>query len=143
MVSASKPIMSDLRKLQSLFPVYGVKLESRGTPSAVNRFAYSLSRTWDPDEIQATDWFLQSIRAEYQLDWVDFAAKPMGETPAVTQKYNATHMEEQWGTGRPCYGILGSTISPWSAARSNQREDVEFWKHLKGQRKHGTRVCFS
>lgn len=44
-VSASRPMMVELHKLKMLLRVMGVRLEAQGIPSAVNRFAYALSRT--------------------------------------------------------------------------------------------------
>lgn len=45
MLSASRPMMLELRKLEVLLSAIGVKLEARWIPSAVNRFADALSRT--------------------------------------------------------------------------------------------------
>lgn len=48
MVSASKPMMSELRKFEVLMRVQGLRLEARSIASAVNKFSDSLSRTWNP-----------------------------------------------------------------------------------------------
>lgn len=64
MVSASKPMMAELRKLQKTLQALGVQLHARWLPSAVNRFADALSRTWDPGDAQVSRRLLHSIREE-------------------------------------------------------------------------------
>lgn len=72
-------MMYELRKLHVLLRVLGIDLEARSIPSAVNRFADSLSRRWDPDDVRASRELVASIRSHYQL-WTDvFARFPMGE----------------------------------------------------------------
>jgi len=61
MVSASKPMMIELRRLEVLLRVLGIRIEARWIPSAVNRFVDSLSRTWDPGDAQASETLLASI----------------------------------------------------------------------------------
>ena len=100
MVSASKPMMAELRRLQVMLRTLGVHIEARWLPSAVNRFADALSQTWDPGDVRATEQLLMSIQEEHQLDSVVFASRPLGETPVVRRKYLATQMEEDWGDGR-------------------------------------------
>lgn len=94
MVSASKPVMAELRGLQRMMAAPGVTIESRWLPSAVNRYADALSRTWDPGDARATGSFLGSIWREYHLDHVVFHLRPMGETFLARQKYLTTQMEE-------------------------------------------------
>lgn len=50
MVSMSQVLMAELKKLQALLQALGVKIEALWLPSAVNRFADSLPRTWDPQK---------------------------------------------------------------------------------------------
>lgn len=100
MVSASGPMMVELRKLEVLLRVLGVMMEARWIPSAVNRFADALSRTWDPGDIWATVSVTKSIRDQYALDAVAFGARPLGEPFIARQKYIATQLQEYWGDGR-------------------------------------------
>lgn len=48
--SASKLMSAELRRLQAMMRLMGVQIEARSLPSAVNRFADALSRTWDPGD---------------------------------------------------------------------------------------------
>lgn len=93
-------MMAELRKLQVLLHVLGVRIEARWIPSAANRFADSLSRTWDPGDARATEALLTSISHEYRLDRIVFAQRPQGEYIVARKKYLKTQMEEDWGTGK-------------------------------------------
>lgn len=62
MVSASKAMMSEFRELNKLLVALGVQLDARWFPSAVNRLADSLCRTWKPIDVRASDRLLQSIQ---------------------------------------------------------------------------------
>lgn len=99
MVSASKAMMAEPRKLQVLLRVLGVTIEARWIPSAVNRYADALSRTWDPGDARATTTLLQSNRKEHHLDHVVFRDRPLGDNAVAPAKYLATQMEEFWGDG--------------------------------------------
>lgn len=100
MVSASAPMMTELRKLEVLMRALGVRVDARWLPSAVNRFADALSRTWDPGDARATAELVQSVASEYRLDHVAFRERPLGETMVARHKYLVTQMEEDWGDGR-------------------------------------------
>lgn len=99
MVSASRPMMAELRRLQALMRALGVSIEARWLPSAVNRYADALSRVWDPGDARATDRLLRSIREGYRLDHVVFLERPVGETLVARKTYLCTQMEEDWGDG--------------------------------------------
>lgn len=58
MVSASKPMMVVIRRLDVILRVQGVWVEVQWIPSAVKRFAESLSRTWEPGDVRATQYLL-------------------------------------------------------------------------------------
>lgn len=99
MVSASRPMMAELRKLQALMAALGVKIEARWLPSAVNRFADGLSRTWDPGDTGATSTLLRSAQDAYQLEEL-FPFPPIGEHPIAREKHLRTQMDEDWGDGK-------------------------------------------
>lgn len=66
MVSASKPMIVEMRKLQVLLRSQGVNLESLWVPSAVNRFLDSLSSTWDSTCAQL---YLYCVRSGYSTSF--------------------------------------------------------------------------
>ena len=100
MVSVSKPVIAELRRLQVMLRTPIVQIEARWLPSAMNRFAGALYRTWDPGDVRATEQLLISIQEEHQLDSVVLASRPPGETPVSRRKYLARQIEEDWGDGR-------------------------------------------
>lgn len=99
MVSASKEMMAELRKLDALMKAMGVRIEARWLPSAVNKFADALSRTWDPGDARATSKIVESVQKEYGLDGVAFRDRPLGETMVARRKYLSVQMAEHWGDG--------------------------------------------
>lgn len=99
MVSASRPMMSEIRKLRVLLRVLGVDIEARWIPSAVNRFADSLPRTWAPGDVQASRQLVTSIRHRYQLSLDVFARFPMGETVPKRARQIRTELEKSWDDG--------------------------------------------
>jgi hypothetical protein len=54
MFSASRPIMAELPRLDVTLRALGVRMEARWLPSAVNRYADSLLRQWDPGDVRVT-----------------------------------------------------------------------------------------
>lgn len=74
-------------------------MEARWLPSAVDRFADALSRTWDPRDARATQLVVESVRQEYGLDPDMFRDRPLGGTMMTRTKYLATQMEDDWGDG--------------------------------------------
>lgn len=82
----------------------------------MNKFADSLSRTWDPGDARATDVLLRSIQSEYGLSHVAFRSRPLGETLVARKKYLGTQMQEYWGDGRallwnPPFDLLPLVVS--------------------------------
>ena len=94
MVSASKPLMEELRRLQRTMQVLGASIEARWLPSAVNRYADALSKTWDLEDMRATECLFSSIQEEYRLEYVVFAKRPLEETFVARSKYLTTQVEE-------------------------------------------------
>ena len=100
MVSASRDMMVELRKLEVVLRVLGVRLEARWIPSAVNKFADTLSRTWNPGDVRATDVLLRSIQTEYPLSHVVFRERPLRDSLVARKKYLLTQREEDWRDGK-------------------------------------------
>lgn len=67
MVSASRPVMVALRKLDRLLIVMSIRLESRWTPSSVIRFYGAWSHMWDPGDFSATKVVTESIKTQFQF----------------------------------------------------------------------------
>jgi hypothetical protein len=86
-VSASRPMMAELRRLEVMLRILGVKLETRWIPSAVNRYADALLRQWDPGDVCATEALVESLCSAYERDAVVFPYLPVGEHPIARRKY--------------------------------------------------------
>lgn len=100
MVSASRPMMAELRKLHAILRRLGVRLDARWLPSAVNRFADSLSRTWDPGDIQVSPRLSREIQVQYRLDPSAFFQRPLNEPRPARLKQIKAQMSAWWGDGR-------------------------------------------
>jgi hypothetical protein len=99
-VSASPPMMADLRRLQVMLREFGVRMEARRLPSAINRYADSLSRKWGPGDFRVTGELEQSLSNAYALGVVVFPHSPVGQHPIARRKYLQTQMAEGWRDGR-------------------------------------------
>jgi hypothetical protein len=100
MVSASRPMMAELRRLEVMLRILGVKVEARWIPSAVNRYADALSRQWDPGDVCATEALVESLCSAYEPDAVVFPYRPVEEHPIARRKYLEMQMGGDWGNGR-------------------------------------------
>lgn len=100
MVSASKPMMAELRRLQKMLVALGISIEARWIPSAVNRFADSISRTWDPGDLWVSRRIVKSIQEQHGLSKVLFARLPLNETYPSRMKHFSSQLQEYWGDGR-------------------------------------------
>lgn len=67
MVSASCPMMKELRRLERVLRVLELKIEPLWLPSAANVHADTLSREWDPGDIQVMRRVVDSLTASYRL----------------------------------------------------------------------------
>jgi hypothetical protein len=94
MVSTSRRMMAELRRLEVLLRILGVKLEARCIPSAVNRYADALSRQWDPGDVCATEALVESLCSVHEPDEVVFPYRPVGEHPISRRKYLEAQMGE-------------------------------------------------
>jgi hypothetical protein len=100
MVSASRPMMAELRRLEVMLRTLGVKIETRWIPSAVNRYADSLSRPWDPGDVSVTKELVRLLSNAYEVDAFVFPHRPVGDHPIARRKYLQTQMSEDWGDGQ-------------------------------------------
>jgi hypothetical protein len=100
MVSASRPMTAELRRLEVMLRTLAMKVEARWIPSAVNRYADALSRQWDPGDVCATEALVESLCSAYEPDAVVFSYHPVGEHPIARRKYLEVQMGEDCGDGR-------------------------------------------
>jgi hypothetical protein len=97
---ASRPMMAELWRLESMLRILGVKWEARWIPSAVNRYADALSRQWNPGDVCDTEAIVESLCSAYEPDSVVFPYRPVGEHPIALRKYLETQIGKDWDDGR-------------------------------------------
>lgn len=112
MVSANKELMAELRLLHQLLMQMKIKIRASWLPSALNKHADSLSRSWNPRDLAATPSLLASIAKSLQLQTVR-RYWPLGEAPAARRKVIVAQFSEKWGDGR---SRLWNPPPPWIGA---------------------------
>ena len=101
MVSKSPAMMSELRKLHRCLHHLGVHVSAQWLPSAVNRYADRLSRTWNVRDVSLNTWLLEELRRAYNLAPVPFRYPPMGDHPCALRKQAMQQLQDYWGDGTP------------------------------------------
>jgi hypothetical protein len=95
MVSSSTRMMQEIDCLQAKMKALNVRIEARWLPSAVIRFADSLSRQWDLGDVRGTETFLSSLCDAYGQEAVVSPYRQIGEHLVARWKYIATPTEEK------------------------------------------------
>jgi hypothetical protein len=101
MMSATPALMPALRLFKRELDLLGVSISLAWLPSALNYYAYLLSRSWDPGDVQCTQEVLRSLAMSLGLADGDaaFAYRPLQESPVFLRRQ--TWQDLQW----PCtYG---------------------------------------
>ena len=120
MVTASDELMPELRRLQDVIGSRGIELDVRWIPSAENRNADRLSRTWDPAAPQVSRSVIASLatlmRTVVGKGTVFRHRASGGEHPVAQRKQAEAAMAEYWGDGRarffnPPPELLGLTLA--------------------------------
>ena len=112
MVSAKPELMEELRLLHQLLVKMKVEIKAEWLPSALNKHADTLSRTWNPRDLAVTPSLLQSVATSLQLQNVR-RFWPLGEAPPARRKVMQAQFAEHWGDGR---SRLWNPQPPWHPA---------------------------
>ena len=99
MVSRSPAMMSEPRKLQRLLRSLDVHISAKWLPSAVNRYADKLSRTWNTQDVSLNHWLLEELARTYELTNVPFRYPPTGDHPCALRKQAHQQLMKDWGDG--------------------------------------------
>lgn len=119
MVLSIPAMISELKKLRKFLQALEVRKEARWLPSAVNRFADALSRTWRPGDIRVSRRLLRSICRQYDFDLPAFQLRPMNEPLPARLKVVQEQLSKGWGNGRFMLWNPRSTSFQSSSRRSN------------------------
>ena len=91
--------MAELQKLHCLLHSLGVHIEARWLPSAVNRHANLLSRTWNLSDTGLTEGLLKEMARAFELERVGFPLNPIGDHSVALRKQGGKNLEEVWREG--------------------------------------------
>jgi Reverse transcriptase (RNA-dependent DNA polymerase) len=100
MTSRSTAMMSELRKLRTVLQRYGVHIAARWLPSAVNKYADRLSRTWNTQDVQIERRLVASFQEAFDHQGSPiFAHAPLGDHPVAVRKQAWCQLQESWVAG--------------------------------------------
>lgn len=98
-VSAKTELMVELRRLHQVMVEMKVIVRAERLPSALNKHADSLSRTWNPRNLAAAPLLLQSVATSLQLQTMR-RFWPLGDAPSARRKVMLAQFDEHWGDGK-------------------------------------------
>jgi Reverse transcriptase (RNA-dependent DNA polymerase) len=96
MVSASRPMMRELRLLKRLLDSMGVTIDSQWLPSVANRFADSLSRRFPRDDLRVRRQLRRSVADGMRAPIDAFPYRPLGEHPVFMRKQAYSELASSW-----------------------------------------------
>jgi hypothetical protein len=96
-VSASAPMMRELRRLKRVLDDSGLAIRSDWLPSAANKFSDALSRRLSASDITARRTLLQSVADGLRAPAGRFSNRiRLGETPWFARKRAVEELSEKW-----------------------------------------------
>ena len=95
-VSASRPMMKELRRLKLVLDRMGIQIRSEWIPSAANRFADCLSRRFPRGDLQVKRQVRRSIADGMNAPRDVFKWRPLGEHPVYRRKAAYRELAETW-----------------------------------------------
>jgi hypothetical protein len=96
MVSASRPMMRELRKLKNVLDHLGVHVSSEWLPSVANRYADALSRRFSRDDLQIRRRVRRTVVAGMEAPLEAFPYRPLGEHPVYRKMQAWRELQEPW-----------------------------------------------
>lgn len=96
LVSASRPMMRELRRLKSVLDRMGLHIKSEWIPSAANRFADALSRRFPRGDLQIRRHVRRSVMDGMRAPIDAFPFRPVGEHPVFLRRQAFKELSEDW-----------------------------------------------
>jgi Reverse transcriptase (RNA-dependent DNA polymerase) len=96
MVSASRPMMRELRRLKRLLDSMGVYIDSQWLPSVANRFADSLSRRFPRNDLRVRRQLRRSVMDGMRAPVDAFPYRPLGEHPVFMRRQVFAELGADW-----------------------------------------------
>jgi hypothetical protein len=114
-VSATQPIMRELRRLKYILETMGVSLITQWLPSVANKFADALSRRFHTDDLLVRRHLRCSILAGMKELIDAFPYRPFVEQPLFARRQAYTELASHWSTEEtrllcPTLDLMGAVI---------------------------------
>lgn len=115
LVSASRPMMRELRRLKNVLDNRGLHIRTEWIPSVANKFADALSRRFPSGDLQVLRRLRRSIADGMQVPLDAFPLRPLGEHPAFLRRQTIQELAADWETDRmrllcPPLDLVGTTV---------------------------------
>lgn len=98
-VTASRPLMRELRRLKLVLSRMGVSIRAEWLPSAVNKFADALSRRFPRGDLSIRRQLRRSVADGMKAPVEAFKYRPLGEHPVFMRKIVLEELERPWDDG--------------------------------------------
>jgi hypothetical protein len=99
MVTASRPMMRELRKLTIVLDSMGVTLSTEWLPTVTNKFVDALSRRFPRDDLRVRCQRRRSVMDGLLAPKDAFPYRPLGEHPVFAQKQAFLELAGPWQKG--------------------------------------------
>lgn len=122
-VSASRPMMRELRRLKIVLDRMGLRIQSEWIPSVANKFADALSRRFPRGDLQIRRQLRRSIVAGMQAPEDVFRYRPLGEHPSYLRKASFKELSVKWEATHvrllcPPVDLIGATVAKLTQSKA-------------------------
>lgn len=122
-VTASRPLMRELRRLKLVLSKLGVNVRAEWLPSAVNKFADALSRRFPRGDLSIRRQLRRSVADGMKAPVEAFKYRPLGEHPVFMRKLALEELERPWNDGMvrllcPPVDLIMATINKLARSKA-------------------------
>lgn len=115
-VSASRPMMRELRRLKVVLEEMGIHIRAEWLPSAVNKFADGLSRRFPRGDLQIRRQLRHSVVDGMKAPLDAFPFRPLGEHPFYLRTAMYQELNRDWSKDEvmllcPPVDLIGAVVS--------------------------------
>ena len=115
LVSASRPMMRELRRLKLVLDRMGLRVKSEWIPSVANKFADALSRRFPRGDLQIRRQLRRSIADGMLAPRDVFKFRPLGEHPSYLRRAAFEELKRDWDKEQvrllcPPVDLIGATV---------------------------------
>lgn len=94
--SASRPMMSELRRLKSVLDARGLQIRPEWLPSAANRFADMLSRRFPAGDVGVSKMLVRSVLDGLSLEAPMRFPRTLGSHPVYARRHAFEDLQRHW-----------------------------------------------